>query len=102
VLLLANNRNSLTDDDFKDIASFTRLTRLWLPTGLGDETLARVATLPELEELQIGRGTFTDAGLAHLKSMKKLTTFSYDLNNKFTDAGLEDLQKALPNLKIVK
>ncbi|MBX7209698.1 MAG: hypothetical protein K1X78_15380, partial [Verrucomicrobiaceae bacterium] len=102
ILKLSNSRNPLSDDDFADIASFTRLITLWLPVGLGDATLERIATLPILQELRLSRGAVTDAGLASLKKMKKLTLFSYDVNNKFSEAGLADLQKALPNLKIEK
>jgi len=44
---------------------------------------------------------FTDAGLVHLKGMTQLQKL--DLSGWWiTDAGVADLQKALPNCKIRK
>ena len=43
--------------------------------------------------------TITDAGLVHLKRLTKLQRLVLDFT-KVTDAGVADLQKALPNCKI--
>ena len=43
--------------------------------------------------------TITDAGLVHLKRLTRLQRLVLDFT-KVTDAGVADLQKALPNCKI--
>ena len=44
---------------------------------------------------------YTDAGLGHLKGMTHLQTFNFR-GTKVTTTGVADLQKALPNCKILK
>ncbi len=52
-------------------------------------------------ELRIGGPNVTDVGLVHLKGLRSLR--SLDLSGtKVTDAGVADLQRALPNLEIIR
>jgi len=95
-----HNGAPLTDSDMTDIGSFTSLTKLWLPPGVGDATLTEVAKLPILRELFVSNSRVTDAGLASLKAMKRLTSLTIPKKASVTDAGIANLQKALPNLKI--
>jgi len=43
----------------------------------------------------------TDAGLAHLKGLTSLKWLAV-AKTKVTDVGVNDLQKALPNVKITR
>jgi hypothetical protein len=43
----------------------------------------------------------TDAGLEHLKGLTSLK-YLFLMNTQVTDAGMEDLQAALPKCKITK
>ena len=43
----------------------------------------------------------TDTGLVHLKGLTNLQSLSL-ISTKVTDAGVKDLQAALPNCKIEK
>ena len=55
----------------------------------------------EVVEINLMRTQITDEGLVHLKALTRLQDLSFG-RNKITDAGVADLQKALPNCKIVK
>ena len=55
----------------------------------------------EVVEVNLMRTQITDEGLVHLKALTRLQDLSFG-RNKITDAGVADLQKALPNCKIVK
>jgi hypothetical protein len=44
----------------------------------------------------------TDAGLKELAALKGLQTLRVDFSPQVTDAGVQELQKALPNCKIIK
>src|SRR5262249_6996523 len=102
--------SSINGSGLTFVAKLPRLKKLNLSNTLcTDDSLKHLQGLRELETLSLGqersRGPeesgLTDAGLAHLKkvpSLRVLTLFSA----KYTDAGVKDLQKALPKLKIVK
>ena len=55
----------------------------------------------EVVEVSLGNRKITDAGLVHLKGLVNLQTLDLAFT-KTTDAGVADLQKALPNCKISK
>ena len=71
---------------------------------VGEEALARIGAMSELEELSIGRsgGTVTDKGLKHLASLTKLRSLDLGSCGGYTDEGLASLMRALPNLQEVK
>ena len=63
-----------------------------------DESMPLVAALPKLEAFRIGSAQVTDEGLRHLfgaKSLKKITVSGL---KQVTDAGIEELKKARPEL----
>jgi Leucine-rich repeat (LRR) protein len=55
----------------------------------GDEEIARLARIPQLESLQIDQGRFTSASLEQLKSLSKLKSLKLDAN--IDDAGLVEV-----------
>jgi Leucine-rich repeat (LRR) protein len=56
--------------------------------------------LTSLQTLNLS-GSITDSGLVHLKGLTNLQQL-YLEDTQITDAGVADLQKALPNCKIYK
>ncbi|WP_435010448.1 leucine-rich repeat domain-containing protein [Tundrisphaera lichenicola] len=99
----------LADDDLPMLAELIDLQSLDLnrshlqyryPTdkgGLTDVTLARIGTLTDLRELDLGGQKFGDQGLASLKRLTKLESLNLQ-GTAITDAGLEAL-KGLPKLR---
>jgi hypothetical protein len=55
--------------------------------------------MTKLLHLQLSRTDVTDAGLARLKGFTHLRTVALD-GTQVTDAGVQELQKALPNLNV--
>jgi Leucine-rich repeat (LRR) protein len=64
-----------------------------------DRDLAYLKYLPPMEYLFL-YGNITDAGLRELKELTNLKSLVLKSNGTTTDAGIQDLQKALPKLKI--
>jgi len=64
-----------------------------------DESLDHLVWLSDLEELLLSHTEMTDARLARLKNLKNLKKVSLD-QCPVTDAGVADLQKALPSLTV--
>lgn len=68
-----------------------------------DQQVANLAKLlqafPRLKELKFKSTKITDAGLAHLKTLRQLDSLSLK-DTKVTDAGVQDFQRALPRVKI--
>jgi hypothetical protein len=67
-------------------------------TGNGT-TYAQVERLTRLERLNLLTSSLDYSGLAHLKGLTKLSSLEL-ANTQVTDAGVKQLQQALPNLKI--
>ena len=67
---------------------------------LSDAELVHLKGLTSLKSLVLG-SDITDAGLVHLKGLTKLQKLFLS-STKVTDAGVAELQKALPNCKISK
>jgi Leucine rich repeat len=121
----------LSGTDFPDaeLAHLEGLNQLeWLKlsnTGYSDAALVHLRGLTQLKELYISRTQITDAGLVNLQGLTNLKMLTVSLN-RITDAGLahlrglpelkeldvggtqvtdescQELQKALPKLKIVR
>ena len=68
--------------------------------GYTDVGLVHLKGLTKLQRLVLPR-QITDAGLAHIKGLTQLQVLNLG-GTKITDAGVADLQKALPNCKITK
>jgi hypothetical protein len=58
-----------------------------------------LATMTQLQKLDLRGTQVNDAGLAYLKRLPQLEEICLVKTNA-TDAGIQDLQKALSNLKI--
>lgn len=65
-----------------------------------DDDLVQLARLPNLDDLNLDGAPITDAGLKHLYSLKKLTRIDLS-NTKITRQGLDDLEKTLPNARVL-
>lgn len=71
-------------------------------TKTADADVARIASLPGLSEVRtmnLGRTRITDAGMVHLACLKNLKVLNLH-GTQVTDQGINELQKALPELKI--
>jgi hypothetical protein len=94
--------NQATPEGISHAATIPTLQRLdvsYAPT-VTDESLPLLAQMPKLEELKLGSAQLTDQGLQALavsKSLKKLTLSGM---KDVTAAGVEELQKARPELVI--
>ena len=69
-----------------------------VPGKVTDAGLKELKDLTQLKELVLN-GQVTDAGLKELKDLKQLT-WLYLGGSKVTDAGVKELQAALPKCKI--
>jgi hypothetical protein len=67
---------------------------------LTDEGLKKLAELPELDWLHIGKTDVSDAGLQELKKLKKLKFLDVTFCEKVTPGGIEKLKKELPALEV--
>jgi hypothetical protein len=65
-----------------------------------DADLIHVERLPRLEVLNLGGTSVSDAGLVRLRGLTRLRYLTLDSTN-VTDSGVEQLQKSLPNCKIL-
>ncbi|MEN6450635.1 MAG: hypothetical protein ABFC96_09105 [Thermoguttaceae bacterium] len=68
-------------------------------TKPGDDDLANLEPLSELAVLDLAGTPVTDAGLRHLKGLKKLRRLDLS-GTQVTMEGVEELQRALPGLRI--
>jgi Leucine-rich repeat (LRR) protein len=64
-----------------------------------DAWLGHLKGLTNLSSLDLSNTQVTDAGIAHLKGLRELSIISLD-GTQVTDAGIEELNQALPSLKI--
>ena len=81
----------------------TNLQKLHLLcTKITDAGLVHIKGLTKLQTLDLRGTRITDAGLLHLKAMTRLRSLLLLGTTKITGAGVADLQKSLPNCKIVK
>jgi hypothetical protein len=94
------------DDDLKNIQDLTHLQEILfigvVNTKITDHGLVSLKRLTNLQGLHLTCSGITDNGLKHLMELSRLQQLSLYLNNNITDAGIKDLQKALPKLKIVR
>ena len=80
-------------------ARFTSLQKLDLQAT--DAGLVHLVGLTGLTSLIVAEGQVTDAGLVHLKELASLEFLGLSLT-QVTDTGVAELQKALPNCRIIK
>jgi hypothetical protein len=94
--------NTPVDDvELESIKGLTKMYALVLDgTNVTDAGLAHIEGLANLEEwLGLANTQITDAGLYHLEGLTKLQSLNVRLT-KVTDAGVEELKRALPNTDI--
>ena len=65
-----------------------------------DRYAAAVAGQPLTKRVELAGSDLTDAGLEHLKTLPSLVELDVSATN-VTRAGVESLQKALPNCKVL-
>lgn len=98
------DRTAVSDAGLKHLKVLTGLERLGLGgTGVTDTGLKELASLTNLRELSVGHNLITDVGLnelSTLKSLKKLYLSGPQVH--VTDAGVKELQSALPELQVIR
>ena len=91
----------ITDAGLVHLAGLTKLQTLRLGSSrITDAGLEHLKGLPGLQELDFGGSQITDAGLAHIKELTRLQDLL--LPEGISDAGIAELQNALPKCKISK
>ncbi len=93
--------NSVTDEGLKSLAKIKQLKWLSLARNrrLTDAGLNRLAKLAQLQSLDLGGTWLTDVGLEELVVLKQLKKLG--LHSAYvTDAGVAELQDALPMCRI--
>ncbi len=93
----------ITDETLRHVSRLPRLTHLDLlkshVTDDGATWLADLARLPDLRNLFLHDVTISDDGILKLKSCPLLQSI-YVKNTKVTPAGVTELRKSLPTLKV--
>ncbi|MAV35037.1 MAG: hypothetical protein CMJ59_06220, partial [Planctomycetaceae bacterium] len=102
VIKVTFNGSQITDAGLVHLTGLTDLQTLDLTlcTNVTDAGLVHLQGRTTLEYLNLNGTGVTDAGLAHLAGLTKLQSIS--LPKQITDAGIAELQKALPNCTIEK
>ncbi|MFN8352965.1 MAG: c-type cytochrome domain-containing protein [Spirosomataceae bacterium] len=91
----------VTSEDLKRISSCNNLTQVQLEnTAITDEGIETLAKLPKLQQLNLYGTAITDQALTTLAQFPNLKTV-YLWRTSTTEAGIRQLQKARPSLKIV-
>jgi hypothetical protein len=92
---------AITNRGLGSVNALPNLRRLYIHncSSVDDDSMACLAGIGTLEELEIGNAHVTDAGLRQLKGMSRLRRLSFDRTD-VTEAGIADLQRALPNCQI--
>jgi internalin A len=91
----------LTDAGLAHLRGLTGLAALDISTSqVTDAGLVHLNGLVKLSSLRLNDTHVSDVGLAHLKGLKNLSYL--DLNGtRVTDVGVQELQQALPDLRII-
>ena len=71
-------------------------------TNLDDAAMAKFESMRKLRILSLVDTDITDIGLEHLKGLRQLQEFYLGTITRVTAEGIDRLQKALPNCKIVR
>ena len=95
------SRTQVTDDGLRHLSAFPNLHTLSLrQTQVTDRGLEHLKGLSNLRELYLDGTGITDAGLEHLKGLTKLRTLHLADGHRVTEAGIQELQKALTELQV--
>lgn len=91
----------ITDGGLKEIAKLKNLTKLHLEhSGVTDQGIAQIKSLPHLEYLNVIDTKMGDAGLKNIASMKGLRSI-YVWQSGVTDSAVAQAAKQSPGLQIV-
>jgi len=98
------NETSVRDEQLQQLTALKNLRSLSLyRTGVTDAGLEHLAGLTGLEELELSYTGVTDTGLARLMGLTRLKKlYLYGTSGSVTDEGVKTVQKALPNVKIIR
>jgi beta-lactamase regulating signal transducer with metallopeptidase domain len=88
--------SSIGAEGMQHVAALDKLKYLWTSTSsnsaMNDDGLALIATLPNLEDLHVGGGTISDAGVAHLAKSPKLRKLNIMSDSRaITNEGLRHI-----------
>jgi hypothetical protein len=90
------------DDVMMQVGRLTHLKQLHRPgLAVTDAGLAHLRRLKKLELLSLKNTRATDAGLAHLKGLEGLKWLRI-AGTRVTDAGVRDLRTALPRVQAIR
>jgi Leucine-rich repeat (LRR) protein len=82
------------------LQAFPELRALQLKSKqINDPGLAHLKSLPLLQIVALEDTAITDAGLVHLKALTQLQELNLK-GTKVTETGIQELQKALPKVKV--
>ena len=97
-----NILHKLEDRHLANVSGLIKLRALHLGfcTSITDAGLDHIVHLPKLHRLDLSETQVTDTGLQKLKTLTTLKELEIK-KAKITDSGVAELQKALPDLKIV-
>lgn len=96
------NGTQITDTGLAELAGLKKLQSLYLDdTQITDAGLAHLQELTELEHLDLGGTRVSDAGLARIRGLQKLKHLDL-ANTRVTNAGVADLQRALPDVVVIR
>ncbi len=107
-------KNMLTSDSYKgtDMKSFFVLLFPLVLVGCGEPSPEEDAirqlggeinsTSGEVTYITLANSFITDAGMEHLKGMTSLKSLDLSFTKKITDAGLAEIQAALPECDVIK
>ena len=94
---LSQHDGKITDAGLRQLKGLTQLKRLWLTaTGVRGPGVAYIASLPELEVLNLMTPLLENEGLAHLKSARKLQNLLLS-SERITDESVPHLAQ-IPRL----
>jgi hypothetical protein len=103
--VLRIDETNVTDAGLAHLTRLKNLRSLCLGSpGITDAGLKHIAAIPTLERLEFNstaRMSITDAGLEHFSGMRNLRKLDVSGVWAITDAGIERLRKALPDVKVV-
>jgi hypothetical protein len=93
---------TIAGSEFVHLAGLKKLRALHLSgSSVTEDTTKRIAELENLKVLSLNNTAISDTGLAHLTALKRLTRIELQ-KTKVTDDGVRALQKALPDLKVIR
>ena len=96
------NRMSITDASLEHFKGMTKLQHLYLGRAcITDAGLKDIAAFSLLRELDLSKTQISDAGLTSLTGLKQLKLLNLR-NTNVTPAGIAVLNKALPELIVIK